>query len=338
MGAPARNATPAGDHEAIGLPKHKVLLGGMFPEIFRSTLAERFNVVGPLDGQFEEFVDALSVAEAKEIRAIVTMASATINSRIINALPALGIICCRGSGYDGVDMAAARARGIAVTNAPGLSSSSVADMAMGLLIACARNMVAGRQVIEQGLWRDDTIHSALRVRGLTGCRLGVFGLGAIGSKIAQRAEAFEMKIGYHNRQPHPVTRHRYFATLQDLADWADVLMVSVRASAENRHSINSQVLGALGKGGFVINVSRGSVVDEGALVQALSSGVIAGAGLDVFEHEPAVPPSLLAMPNVALTPHMGADTETVQTQGLRLVIDNLDSFFANRPLLTPVSI
>ena len=231
-----------------------------------------------------------------------------------------------------------RARGIAVTNAPGLSSSSVADMAMGLLITCARNMVAGRQAIEQGLWRDDTIHTTLRVRGLTGCRLGVFGLGAIGSKIAQRAEAFEMEIGYHNRGPRTDTLYCYFPKLLDLADWADVLMVSVRASAENRHSINAQVLGALGKGGFVVNVSRGSVVDESALVHALSFGVIAGAGLDVFEHEPAVPTALLAMPNVAVTPHMGADTEMVQTQAPRLVMDNLDSFFANRPLVTPVSI
>lgn len=338
MGAPAGTATPAGNHEAIGAPKPKVLLAGMFPEIFRCTLAERFNVVGPLNGRFEEFVDALSVAEAEEIRAIVTIASATISSRIIDALPALGIICCRGSGYDGVNLAAARARGIAVTNAPGLSSSSVADMAMGLLIACTRNMVAGRQAIEKGLWRDDTIHTTLRVRGLTGCRLGVFGLGAIGSKTAQRAEAFEMAIGYHNRRPRTGTRYRYFATLLELADWADVLMVSVRASAENRHSINSQVLGALGKGGFVINVSRGSVVDEGALVQALSSGDIAGAGLDVFEHEPVVPPALLAMPNVAVTPHMGSDTETVQTQALRLVMDNLENYFTNRPLVTPISI
>jgi lactate dehydrogenase-like 2-hydroxyacid dehydrogenase len=308
----------------------------MFPDLFRRALAERFDVVGPLDGQIETFIDALSAADAKEIRAIVTSASATIGARTMEALPALGVICCRGSGYDSVDMAAARARGIAVTNAPGLSSSSVADLAMGLLLASARNMVAGRQALEQGLWRDDTIHTNLRVRGLTGCRLGVFGLGAIGGKIAQRAQAFEMEIGYHNRTSRAGTPYRYFATLLDLADWADVLMVAVRASAENRHSINADVLAALGKGGYVINVSRGSVVDERALVQALSSGAIGGAGLDVFEHEPAVPPALLAMPNVAVTPHMGADTEAVQTQALRLVMDNLAAFFANRPLLTPV--
>lgn len=317
-------------------PNGKVLLAGMFPDAFRRALGERFDVVGPLDGQFEPFIAAMSPAEAMEVRAIVTIAGVSISARTVQALPALGIICCRGSGYDGVDLEAARTRGVAVTNAPQLSASSVADLAMGLLIASARNMVAGRQMIERGLWRDEGIHNTLRVRGLTGCRLGVFGLGSIGSRIARRATAFEMEVGYHNRRPRPDTSYPFFATLLDLAHWADVLMVAVRASVQTRHSVNADVLAALGKSGYVINVSRGSVVDENALVYALSTGVIAGAGLDVFENEPAVPPALLAMPAVALTPHMGADTETVQREALRMVTENLAAFFANRPLVAAV--
>lgn len=249
MATRAGTVTPAGHNETIAGSNDKVPMAGMFPEIFRRTLAKRFNVVGPLDGRFKEYVDGLSAVEAKAIRAIVAIASTTIGAGTMDSLPALGIICCRGSGYDGVDLAAARLRGIPVTNAPGLSSSSVADMAMGLLIDCARNMVAGRQAIEQGLWRDDIIRTILCARGLTGCRLCVFGLGAIGGKIAQRAQAFEMEVGYHNGRPRTDTRYRYFATLMDLAGWADVLMVSVRAGAENRHSIDARVLGALGKGG-----------------------------------------------------------------------------------------
>lgn len=314
----------------------KILLAAELPEAFRQTLGTRYELVGPLDHPLENSIAALPHSVTQTIRAIVTVAGVQISPQAIEALPALGLICCRGSGYDGVDIGAARQRGVEVTYGPDLNSSSVADLAMGLLIASVRNMTTARRCIEEGMWQDDTIHRRLQVRGLTGRRLGIYGMGAIGAKIARRAEAFEMEVAYHNRRPRADARYPYFTTLLNLADWADVLMIAVRADAANRHSVNREVLTALGKGGFVVNISRGSVIDEAALLHALSAGVIAGAGLDVFEHEPSVPRELFALPRVAVTPHMGADTEEAQEAVQRLLLANLDAFFAGKPLLTPV--
>jgi lactate dehydrogenase-like 2-hydroxyacid dehydrogenase len=314
----------------------KVLLAGEFPDSSRQTLETYFDVVGPLEGTFEDSVTTLPSSIARAVRAIVTTANVSIGQRTIQTLPSLGLISCRGSGYEGVDVHAARERGIAVTHTPGVSASSVADIAMGLLIASVRRMSLAQRCVEQGRWRDVTIHNCLRVRGLTGRRLGVYGLGAIGAKIAQRASAFEMEVGYHNRRARSDVPYRYFPTLIQLASWADVLAIAVRAGPETRHRVDKTILSALGKDGFVINISRGSVIDEKALVDALSSGVIAGAGLDVLEDEAGISPTLLSMPSVALTPHIGSDTQEVQEASLRMVLANLDAFFSGRPLLTPI--
>ena len=311
---------------------------GDFPKSFRQMLASRYDVVGPISLTGDDPpASIISPDIARLIRALVVTAGTTITRRTIETLPALGLICCRGSGYDGVDVTTALEQGIAVTHAPGLSSSSVADIAMGLLIASVRKMTLGRRYIEQGEWKDGTIHDRLRVRGLTGRRFGIYGLGEIGRKIAQRAAAFEMEIAYHNRSPRADAPYLYFPSLLELARWADILMVSVRASSETHHSVNCNILAALGANGFIINVARGSVVNEIDLLKALSSGVISGAGLDVFEHEPVVPNPLLDMPSVALTPHMGADTDEVQEAALKLVLDNLAAFFDGRPLLNRVT-
>ena len=314
----------------------KVLLATEVSEPFRQVLAARYELLGPLARPFEASVELLSGREAQAVSAVLTGNGVAIGARAMESLPRLGLICCRGSGYDDIDLSAARQRGIAITHAPDVNSSSVADLAMGLLIASVRNMTAGGRCIERGEWRDHTIHQALQGRGLTGRRLGIYGLGAIGSKIAQRAAWFEMEVAYHNRRPRPDVAYPYFTTLPDLARWADVLMVAVRASADNRHSIDRDILAALGKDGFVVNIARGSVIDEAALVHALSTGVISGAGLDVFEREPAVPQELLSMPRVTVTPHMGSDTDEVQDALQRLVLANLEAFFAGRPVLTPI--
>lgn len=314
----------------------RVLLAAGFTTRFEHDIDERFGAIGPPGGALEPFVRALSVEARAAIRAVVTIGSVPIGADLIALLPALGVICCRGSGYDGVDIAAVRARGIGVTHGADLNASSVADLAMGLLIASVRNMAVAREAIMQGAWRDDRIHSALRVRGLTGRRAGIYGLGAIGMRIAQRAAAFEMEVGYHNRHARPDVTYRYFGSLADLAHWAEVLIIAVRGGPATHHAVGASILTALGPTGFVVNIARGSVIDERALIEALASGTIAGAGLDVFEHEPDVDRALLCLPHVALTPHMGGDTEEAEAATLSMVLANLDAFFAGHPLLTPI--
>ena len=174
------------------------------------------------------------------------------------------------------------------------------------------------------------------VHGLTGRRVGIYGLGAIGGKIARRVVAFETEVAYHNRKPRSDVDYPYHATLPELAAWADVLIVAVRAGESNRHAVNAEVLAALGPQGHVVNIARGSVIDEAALIHALHAGTIAGAGLDVFEHEPAVPEEILALSNVALTPHIAGGTLEAQSAMQDMVVANLDAFFAGDPVVTPV--
>lgn len=166
--------------------------------------------------------------------------------------------------------------------------------------------------------------------------MGIYGLGAIGEKIARRAVACEMEVAYHNRKPRPDVPYPYHASLPELAAWADVLMIAVRADATNRHAVDAGVLTALGADGHVVNIARGSVIDDEALIAALRDGAIAGAGLDVFEHEPAVPEALCAMRNIALTPHIGGDTNEARAAMSTMVLANLDACFAGRPVPNPV--
>ena len=172
--------------------------------------------------------------------------------------------------------------------------------------------------------------------GLGGQRLGIYGLGSIGTKVAQRAAAFEMQIGYHNRKPRPDVSYIYHPTLIALATWADILVVAVRADASNTHAINREVLAALGPKGHLINVSRGIAVDTAALSDALEAGTIGGAGIDVFEDEPNIPERLTRLDNVVLTPHMAAISANAQRAQRDIMFANLEAFFAGRPVLTPV--
>jgi glyoxylate reductase len=174
------------------------------------------------------------------------------------------------------------------------------------------------------------------VRGLTGRKVGIYGLGTIGEQIARRAAAFAMEIGYHNRRRRPDVSYPYYATLRDLARWADVLVIAVRAGPGNRHAVDAGILAALGPEGHVVNIARGSVIDEAALIRALREGLIAGAGLDVFEREPSVPDELVALENVVLTPHIAGGTLEAQAALQDLVVANVDAFFAGDPVLTPV--
>ena len=314
-----------------------ILLGMRVPDPFVHALALRGRVLGPPAGSFPEFVAAMPGADRDSVRAVVTMGTVGATAATMAMLPALGIVSCLGSGHEGVDLAAARARRIVATHSPSANASAVADLALGLLIASVRRMFDANAFLHRGEWTGNALRRMPAVRGLTGRRVGIYGLGAIGERIALRAVAFEMEVAYHNRHPRDDVPYPYHATLLELAAWCDVLIVAVRASDSNRHAVNAAVLAALGPTGHVVNIARGAVIDETALIAALSDGTIEGAGLDVFEHEPDVPATLLALPNVALTPHIGGASIEAQAAMQALVLANLDAFLAGKPALTPVA-
>ena len=316
--------------------KPALLLGARVPKRFVERLSARFDVLGPLPPPFPASVAALPAADAQRVRVLVTMGTVATTRDAIACLPSLGLVCCLGSGYEGVDLAAARERGVVVAHSPGANASAVADLAVALLLASVRQVFAANAFLRRGDWSGNFAKRVPLVRGLTGRKVGIYGLGAIGEKIAHRAAAFETEIGYHNRRRRPDVAWRYFDSLLALATWADVLVVAVRADAGNRHAVDAGVLAALGADGHVVNIARGSVIDEAALVAALRDGVIAGAGLDVYAHEPDVPAELQALPNVALTPHVGGGTFEAQAAMQDMVGANIDAFVAGLPVPTPV--
>ena len=313
-----------------------LLLAARVPSEFEARLGERYEILGTLPPPFVESVVALNKGDAARARVLISMGTVPAPGSALAHLPALGHIACMGSGFEGVDLAAARARRIVVTHSPDANATAVADVAMGLLIASVRQMPQAEAFLRRGDWKGNFARRMPLVRGLTGRKVGVYGLGAIGQRIAQRAAAFDTEIGYHNRTRRGDVPYAYFASLAELAAWCDILVIAVRAGASNRHAVDAGVLAALGPEGHVINIARGSVIDEAALIHALREGIIAGAGLDVFEHEPSVPEALLALPNVALTPHIAGGTKDAQAAMQDMVVANIDAFLAGRPVRNPV--
>jgi hydroxypyruvate reductase len=308
-----------------------VLVAANFPLRLLGRVGDRYDV-RPLQNS-----DPATIPKwARDARALITLGSLKTDAALIDALPTLGLVACYGTGYEGVDLAAARARGIAVSHAGDTNSTAVAEFAIGLVIATARGMLRGDRYARRGQWRGDIIERTAITPELAGQRLGIYGLGSIGAKIARRAEAFEMQIGYHNRKPRADVAYAYYPTLKGLAEWADVLVVAVRADASNTHAINKEVLAALGSRGHLINISRGIAVDEAALCDALEAGTIAGAALDVYEREPHIPQRLIGLDNVVLTPHIAAISANAQRAQRDIMLANLEAFFAGRPVLTPV--
>lgn len=267
------------------------------------------------------------------------LAGATITgAKEMDEMPKLRIIACIGSGYEGIDVAEATRRGIKVTNAVGANAAAVADLAVALLLASIRHVATGDRLMRAGIWRGEGAAKMLFSPGVTGRKIGIIGLGAIGVKIAQRLAAFETEIGYFSRTRRDGSPYRYFETPLALAEWADAVVLAHRADESNRHMVNAELIEALGPRGHVVNITRGSAIDEEALVTALKSGKLAGAGLDVFEGEPDnIRADLRELPNVVLTPHIGgASIEALQSM-LNAAIANLDAFFADRPLPNPVT-
>jgi lactate dehydrogenase-like 2-hydroxyacid dehydrogenase len=250
----------------------------------------------------------------------------------MDQLPVLGAIVCYGTGYDGVDLAAAAARGIAVGHSPGANASSVADIAVTLMLAATRRLLAADAYVRSGDWAAAKPSPMMRPQaGMPGRKIGVYGMGEIGRKIAARVAAFEAEVGYFSRSRHDLP-YQYFSSLEALAEWCSVLMIAVRAGADTHHIVDAEILKKLGADGYVVNIARGSVIDQQALVAALADGSIAGAGLDVYEKEPHAPDALTAFPNVVLTPHVGGHTLESHVAMQNCVIANLEAFFAGKPL------
>jgi lactate dehydrogenase-like 2-hydroxyacid dehydrogenase len=316
--------------------RHAIVLATRVPADFMAQLNALYEVLGPLPQPFDAAAAALDESGRSRARAIVTIGSVAIGEASLALFPNLRLISCLGSGYEGVPLAAARARGIAVTHSPDANASAVADLALVLTISAMRDTHRAREWLAGGHFKGNAAPRLPATAGLTGKRMGIYGLGAIGRRIAARARAFEMEVGYHNRRRASDVDYPYFDSLHALAVWADVLMVAVRADAANRQAVDAGVLAALGPHGFLVNISRGSVVDERALVAALQGGVIRGAGLDVFEREPAVSPELFALPRVALTPHIGGNTEEAQHAMHEMVLANLAACLSGQAPLNPV--
>lgn len=277
---------------------------------------------------------AFVASVAPKVRAVVTGGVSGAGRALIDALPALEIIAINGIGTDAVDLERARERGIRVTATPDVLTDDVADLAMGLLIAAARRLCVGDRYVRAGSWpKREPFALAQRVSGKN---LGIIGLGRIGRAIARRAEGFGLKIAYTDLRPFPELPYAYQADLLELAAASDFLIVAAAGGPQSRGIVNAAVLDALGPRGILINVARGSVVDETALVAALQEGRLGGAGLDVFVDEPNVPEALMAMEQVALQPHRASATVETRVAMGELVLANLAAHFAGQPPVTPV--
>ncbi|HYI31672.1 MAG TPA: 2-hydroxyacid dehydrogenase, partial [Bradyrhizobium sp.] len=270
--------------------------------------------------------------QLSDTRAMITAGGTALGADTMDLMPNLRAIVCYGTGYDGVDLAAAAQRKIAVAHSPGANASSVADIAVILMLTVTRRLLPADDYVRSGGWSSAKPSPMMRPQaGMRGRRIGVYGMGEIGRKIAARVAAFETEVGYFSRSKHDVP-YQYLPSLEALAEWCSVLMIAVRAGADTHHAVDAGILGKLGAEGHVVNISRGSVIDQQALVAALADNTIAGAGLDVFEQEPHAPDALTAFPNVVLTPHIGGHTLESHTAMQDCVIANLEAFFAGKPL------
>ena len=270
---------------------------------------------------------------APKIRAIAASGESKVGADLIAQLPALEVISVMGVGYDGIDVAAAKARGVVVTHTPAVLNDDVADLAIALMLAWSRQLPLADRFVRTGQWPKGPLPLG---RKMSGARLGIVGMGRIGQAIALRAAAFGMRIAYTARSAKPELPHTYLPSAAALAAQSDYLVVITPGGAATRKLIDAEVLKALGPQGCLVNVARGSVVDEAALIAALQAGTIAGAALDVFENEPNVPQALCEMDNVVLAPHIGSATAQTRHAMADLAFRNLDAKLSGTAPPTPV--
>ena len=257
--------------------------------------------------------------------------TAKVDRKLLATFPNVKMISIFGVGYDGIDVAAVQERGIQVTHTPDVLTDDVADLAMGLILSIGRRIPQSDKFVRNGDWVSEPFTMTHKV---TGTRLGVVGLGRIGQAIAKRASAFDMSIAYTGRRAKTNAPFRYYPTAAELAANSDYLVVAVPGGDDTKNLIDAQVLKALGPKGIVVNIARGSVIDQKALIQALKDKSIAGAGLDVFWDEPNIDPLFFKLQNVVWTPHNGSNTHETRRAMADLALANLKAFFDERPLLT----
>jgi hydroxypyruvate reductase len=306
-----------------------VLIYSRFPKAMMVRIGERFEL---MDAAGKPPHEMFTPEQLSSVRAMITAGGTPLGGPMMDKMPKLGAIVCYGTGYDGVDLAAAAQRKIAVGHSPAANASAVADIAVTLMLAVTRRLLPADQYVRSGNWSAAKPSPLMRPQaGNPGRRVGVYGMGEIGRKIASRVAAFETEVAYFSRSQHDVP-YQYLPSLEALADWCSVLMIAVRAGADTHHAVDANILRKLGKDGYVVNISRGSVIDQQALVAALAEDKIAGAGLDVYEKEPHAPDALTAFPNVVLTPHIGGHTLDSHVAMQDCVIANLTAYFAGKPL------
>ncbi|RSZ43895.1 MULTISPECIES: 2-hydroxyacid dehydrogenase [unclassified Variovorax] len=275
---------------------------------------------------------AAIAGHGKKFRAVLTIGVIGITPEEIAAMPAVELICCLGAGYEGVPLEVTRARGIATANGAGTNDDCVADHAFGLLIGIVREFRKLDRLCREGVWRE----AIPQPPNVSGKKLGILGMGTIGQKIAKRAAAFDMEVGYHNRKPKEGVAQRYFDDLRSLAAWADFLVLAAPGGPATKHLVNAEVLDALGPQGYLVSIGRGSVVDTEALAAALRENRIAGAGLDVYESEPKRPEQLIGLDNVLLTPHMAGWSPEATQKSVDHFLANAEGHFAGRGVVTPI--
>ena len=309
--------------------KIPLLVLNQLTDAHRDWIAQHYDVTYALGAAAR--ADAVA-ARGADYRAVLTNGGTGFTAAEIAALPKLELICAMGAGYENVAVDAARARGIVVANGAGTNDDCVADHAFGLLIAAVRGIVRLARLCRDGVWRDVIPFPP----NVSGRKLGILGLGTIGQKIAKRAAGFDMAVGYHNRSIKQGATQQYFDSLLALATWADVLVVATPGGAGTKHLVNREILDALGAGGVLVNIARGSVVDTDALADALREGRLGGAGLDVYESEPKPPAALVELDNVVLTPHMAGWSPEAVTASVQRFLDNAEGHFAGRGVVSPV--
>jgi hydroxypyruvate reductase len=323
---------PGHDERGKNMPE-KVLIYSRFPKAMMLRIGQRYDLMDAAGKQPGEVFTADQLAG---IRAMITAGGTPLGTDAMDSMPALKAIVCYGTGYDGIDLAGAADRKIVVGNSPAANASSVADIAITLMLAVTRRLLPADSYVRSGNWSAAKPSPLMRPQpGNPGRRIGVYGMGEIGRRIAARAAAFEMDVAYYSRSRHDVP-YRYVPSLEALVEWCSVLIIAVRAGADTHHAIDAGMLQKLGPDGYLVNISRGSVIDQHALVAALADNTIAGAGLDVYEKEPHPPDALTGFANVVLTPHIGGHTVESHVAMQDCVIANLDAFFAGKPLPYPV--
>jgi lactate dehydrogenase-like 2-hydroxyacid dehydrogenase len=312
------------------MTKPTVLMMGLYPDWHMPALEADYDIIKYWEAPDK---DALLKEHGAKVRAIATRGDLGADKALIDRLPNVEMIGCFGVGTDSIDRSATRPRQIKISNTPDVLTEDVADLALALMLAIARQIPQVDVFTRQGQWTKSFPGLATRMNGK---RCGIIGLGRIGKAIAERAAAFHMPVSYYGRHRQDNVDYAYFSSLVELARNSDFLVAIVPGGADTAKLINADVFNALGPDGFFINVARGSVVDEPALLDALESKQIKGAGLDVYWNEPNIDPRFLTLENVVLHPHNGSGTTETRIAMGQLVRDNLAAHFAGRPLPTPV--